>query len=290
VEIKQWKCRWKLNTFNTSGLANNDTVWCVVTSSSSCAVPNTTTSNKLVTIVNAVVTPSVSISANNNNVCASTSVLFTATPTNGGSTPAYQWKVNGGNVGTNSATFGSTTLANNDVVTCVLTSNVACATTTTATSNAVTMTVTPTTAPSITISTVATTVCSGTSVTFTASTTNGGGTPTFQWKKNGSNISGATASSYSTTTLANADAISCVLTSSALCSSPASASSNTINMTVNSSVTPSVTITASTTSICSGNTITFTATPVNGGTTPAYQWKVNGVNAERTRLLMLLQH
>jgi uncharacterized lipoprotein YmbA len=280
--------QWKLNsgnaggnssTYNTSGLANNDTVWCVVTSSSSCAVPNNTTSNKLVTIVNAVVTPSVSIVANNNNVCASTSVLFTATPTNGGTTPTYQWKVNGGNVGTNSATFGSTTLANNDVVTCVLTSNVACATTTTATSNAVTMTVTPTTAPSITISTVATTVCSGTSVTFTASAANGGGTPAFQWKKNGTNIPGETASSYSTTTLANADAISCVLTSSALCSSPASASSNTINMTVNSSVTPSVSIAASSTSICSGNTITFTATPVNGGTTPAYQWKVNGVNA-----------
>jgi len=279
--------QWKLNsgniggnaaTFSSSGLNNSDTIWCVVTSSSSCAVPNSSTTNKIVMVVNPVVSPSISIAANNNNVCSGTAVLFTATTTNGGSTPSYQWKLNGGNIGTNSSTFGSTTLANNDVVSCVLTSNANCATTSTATSNAVTMTVTATTSPSITINTATTTVCSGTSVTFTALPTNGGGTPVFQWKKNGVNIAGANASSYSTTTLVNADAISCVVTSSALCSSPTSASSNTLKMIVNPSVTPSVSITASATSICSGNSITFTATPMNGGTTPSYQWKVNGSN------------
>ncbi|MFM7714927.1 MAG: hypothetical protein ACKO7A_20130, partial [Microcystis sp.] len=33
--------------------------------------------------------------------------------------PVYQWKVNGNNSGTNAATFTTTTLANNDVVTVV---------------------------------------------------------------------------------------------------------------------------------------------------------------------------
>jgi hypothetical protein len=278
--------QWKLNgsnvggnaaTYNTSALATNDSVWVVVTSSSSCATPNTSTSNKVTVTVNPVVTPSLAISTTSNNVCANTQVLFTAVATNGGSNPTYQWKLNGGNVGANSTTYSSTTLANGDVVTCVLTSNVACATTTTATSNAVTMTISANTSPSVTISTPATTVCSGTPVTFTANATNAGGSPVYQWKLNGGNV-GNNSSTYTNATLANNDAVSIVVTSSAACANPTTATSNTVQMTVNTTVTPSVTVSASATSICAGQSVTFTATPVNGGTTPVYQWKKNGGN------------
>jgi predicted outer membrane repeat protein len=85
-------------------------------------------------------TPSISIAADpGNSITAGTSVTFTATPTNGGSTPSYQWKVNGGNVGMNQATFTSATLADGDEVTCEMTSSETCADPTMATSNAVTM-------------------------------------------------------------------------------------------------------------------------------------------------------
>jgi uncharacterized protein (TIGR02145 family) len=41
----------------------------------------------------------------------------------------------------------------------------------------------------------------------------------------------------------------------------------------------SITITASGNSVCDGNSVIFTATPVHGGLTPGYQWNVNGVTA-----------
>ncbi|UQD55726.1 T9SS sorting signal type C domain-containing protein [Flavobacterium sp. K5-23] len=75
-------------------------------------------------------------------ICSGTSVTFTATPTNGGTTPAYQWKLNGGNVGINSVTFTNASLSNSDVVTCVMTTIASsCITGSPATSNIVTMTV-----------------------------------------------------------------------------------------------------------------------------------------------------
>jgi hypothetical protein len=98
--------------------------------------------------------PAVSIAADpGNSITAGTSVTFTATPTNGGTTPAYQWKKNGSDVGTNSATYTDAALANGDVISCVMTSNDPCASPTTATSNEITVVVSsPCTFTPITVS------------------------------------------------------------------------------------------------------------------------------------------
>ncbi len=83
---------------------------------------------------------SVSIAASPSNaICIGTQVTFTATPTNPGTTPVYQWKKNGTIVGTNSATYTDNTLTNGQQISCVLTSNVSCGTGSPATSNTVTM-------------------------------------------------------------------------------------------------------------------------------------------------------
>ncbi len=271
--------------------ANSGTIACTIP----CATPTgsgyrirVVSSNPAVTgsdngvniTINATVTPSVSIAASpTGTICTGTSVTFTATPTNGGTTPSYQWQLNGSNVGTNSATYTNAGLANGDVVTVIMSSNATCPSPATATSNAITMTVVASLTPSVSIAaSPGSTICSGTSVTFTATPTNGGTTPSYQWQLNGSNV-GTNSATYTNAGLANGDVITVILTSNDPCASPTTATSNAVTMTVTPSVTPSVSISAvPSPPICAGQSVTFTATPTNGGTTPSYQWQLNGSN------------
>lgn len=181
---------------------------------------------------------SIALTSGTNPTCTGASVTFTATPTNGGTSPSYQWKVNGANVGSNSTTYSTSSLATGSVVTCVMTSNLAGVTGNPATSNAITMTVSGTVAPSVAIAITAGSnpTNSGSSVTFTATPTNGGATPSYQWKVNGSNV-GTNSATYTTTTLTNGAVVTCVMTSNSACASPTTATSNTITMTVNTVVT-----------------------------------------------------
>ena len=100
--------------------------------------------NRVMTSSLTTLTPSVVIASNpGTSITTGTSVTFTATPTNGGTTPAYQWKKNGNNVGTDSVTYADAALANGDIITCVLTSNDPCASPTTAISNGIAIVVVP---------------------------------------------------------------------------------------------------------------------------------------------------
>ncbi|MBK7028243.1 MAG: T9SS type A sorting domain-containing protein [Bacteroidales bacterium] len=249
-----------------------------MTSNIGCATGNPATSNSITMTVNPNLPVSVSISVSENPICSGSSTTFTATPVNGGTTPGFQWQVNGSNVGSNSATYSSSSLVNNDVVSCILTSNATCATGNPATSNSITMTVNPNLPVSVSIAASSNPICSGTSVTFTATPTNGGTTPVYQWKLNGVNV-GTNNPVYSSSILADADVVTCVLTSDATCATGNPATSNSITMTVNPNLPVSVSIAVSANPICSGSSSTFTATPANGGASPTYQWKVNGTNA-----------
>jgi len=52
-----------------------------------------------------------------------------------------------------------------------------------------------------------------------------------------------------------------------------------VDVLVNPNLPASLTIAATATTVTQGSTVSYTATPTNGGTTPSYQWKVNGINA-----------
>jgi|GEM_PF-801138 len=278
--------QWKVNgvvQVSTSALlsyipANGDIVTCRLTSSLLCTTGNPATSSPITMIVNpGGVVASVNITASSTSVCAGTAVNFTATPANGGATPSYQWKKNGSNVGSNTPIYSYTPLASGDIITCVMTSTASCATGSPATSNAVTITVNPATPVTLSISTSATNVCPGSTVTFTATTANGGTSPVFQWKVNGVNM-GSNSPSFSYIA-SNNDVVSCVLTSNAPCATGSPVTSNSITISVMSNLPVSVTVSATSTVVCQGTSVTFTANPTNGGPGASYQWKVNGVNA-----------
>jgi len=218
----------------------------------------------------------ISISAPANNVCAGTSVTFIASPVNGGTNPSYQWKVNSVNSGTNSPIFIYTP-NNGNLVQCVLTSsNTVCTSNNPATSNTITMIVNPNLPVSVSVTPSANPVCAGTLVTFTATPTYGGTTPSYQWKVNGGNV--GTNNPVYIYVPANGDLVWCILTSSEVCTSNNPASSIQHLMVVNNNLPASVSISANPNPFCTGSSVTCTATLGNGGTNPVYQWKVNGVN------------
>jgi uncharacterized protein (TIGR02145 family) len=276
---------WKVNgvssgtnsTTYTYTPVNGDIVTCILTSSlTSCISNNPAISNSLLMVINSVLVVGITITPSANPVCAGNTVTFTAAPTNGGVSPVYQWKVNGVGVGTNSPTY-SYIPNNGDIVTCVLTSNVNCPSGNPAISNSLLMVINSVLVVGITINPSANPFCAGSSVTFTATPVNGGGLPVYQWQVNGVSV-GTDSPNYTYNPL-NGDLVACVLTSSIACPLGSPATSNTITMIVNSNLPAGVTIVASSNPFCPGSGVTFTATPINGGLAPAYQWKVNGVNA-----------
>jgi len=113
-------------------------------------------------------------------------------------------------------------------------------------------------------------ICAGTSVVFTATPINGA-SPTYQWKKNGIAISGATDISYTTTTLANSDAITVDMSSSATpCQIASVSTSNSITAIVNPLPIAAGTITGTAT-VCQGETGVIYSVPVITNAT-TYIW------------------
>jgi uncharacterized protein (TIGR02145 family) len=257
---------------------NGDIITCQLNSNVTCPSGNPATSNSIAMTVNPTHPVGVTIVASANPVCAGTPVTYTATAVNGGTAPFFQWKVSGLNMGSNSSTF-TYIPSNGDLVGCELASNVSCPTGNPANSNVIPMTVSPNLPVGVIITAnPGAVVCAGTTVNVTASGTNGGISPAYQWKLNGINT-GANSSSYSFIPVPG-DALTCVYNSSETCISGNPATSNTINFTVNPNLPVSVTISDNPAgATCAGTPVDFTAAAVNGGSSPSYQWKVNGINA-----------
>jgi gliding motility-associated-like protein len=216
--------------------------------------------------------PSITISGPA-SVCAGTLATFNATPLNS-TAPSYQWQVNGVNAGTDNATFSTSLLNDNDVVTCILTDNGG---TPPVTSNAITVKINLPLVPTISIAADKATQCAGAPVSFSATAGNAGTNPIYKWTVNDVDA-GSNSATLTLASILPSDVVKCIVTSDSPC--PASTESNIItNISTIDNLTPSVSIQSSVTGpVCNGTPIKFIATPVDEGSNPTYQWQVNGAN------------
>ncbi|MBW7913232.1 MAG: T9SS type A sorting domain-containing protein, partial [Taibaiella sp.] len=212
--------------------------------------------------------------------CAGQLLQFQATPTTGGTAPTYQWTVNNTAVtGATGSTFNTSTLADNDEVRVIMTSNSACADPKTVTSDSIRVIHQKITADiTIAQTTGGNPACEGKPLIFSANTTNAGKNPNFQWLVNGVAIGGATTPIYVTDSLRNTDRVQCVLIATYSCVLNPLDSSNFITMTIIKANRPTVSfaITAGKNPGCLDSLVEFTATAVDLGTSPDYTWLVNG--------------
>jgi photosystem II stability/assembly factor-like uncharacterized protein len=214
---------------------------------------------------------SVSMVADNNNICQGTTVMYTATPVNGGN-PSYQWYVNNAVAGTDLNTY-SYAPTNNDQIFVVLTSDLLCVINNPANSDTTIMVVNEVLPVNVAIVADQNDVCDGTQVTFTATPVNGGN-PSYLWYVNGSTV-GSDQDTF-TYTPADGDQVYVVMTSDLSCVSDNPATSNTVTLIVNDILPVSVSIVADQNNVCEGTIVSFFPIPVEGGSSPTYEWYVNG--------------
>ena len=251
------------DTYLTSVLADGDEVQVFMTSNSGCASTPTVASNLIKVSVIQKVTPTIVLTADKTSICAAETVTFTAAVTNaGGGTdpdPVYKWYANGTLIsGQTSATYQTTGTALVNPVTVEVTTGLTCVTVKKVTSSPVSVTVTPATTPTVTISPDVTAVCSGNPVTFTATATNAGTAPVYQWYI-GTTPQGAagTSATFVTSSLTDpatnpspGNQVHVEVVSNAACATTAPVASNTVTITINAGVLPGSIGTGG--SICSG--------------------------------------
>lgn len=267
-------------TFTLSAPINNNNTIVQVTLSTTdaCFSPATATAN--VTISTAGQPLTVSVIASDDTICAGDNVTFAATTSPAVLTNAtYTWFEDGIQAQTGASPIYSTSsLLGLTAITVTVNSTDVCLSNSSATSPPVlvlqqstplvaNITVFPNSNP-----------CPGAPLTFTATVTpaNVSGV-TYQWKINGNDVAGQVLSTFNTSTYADGDQITCVITSNDPCVTGSPETSNIITLTYSDGPEASITAVASQLEVCSGTPVTFTASPVNGGVTPVYTWLVNGV-------------
>jgi predicted secreted protein len=254
------------STYSLNNLAVADAAEYTVEVSGSCSPA--VVSEKAVLVVNQA--PVISSQPVNEEVCVGSNASFSVTASNA---TGYQWQVNTGsgfvNVSNNAIYSGATTgtlivagaPASLDGYLYRVLVNGSC---TPPTSDVATLKIN--TPPVITAGPAGATKCVGEQATFSVTAT--GTDLTYQWKKNGTNIPGATSSTFSIASTAVGDAGSYTVQVSGVCSAPVTSASAVLG--VNQA--PALTSQPANEEVCVGSNASFSVTASNA---TGYQWQVN---------------
>ena len=275
--------QWKKNNVNIVGatsasyttpsttMADNGAIYAVVASNLD-SYTESYTRNLHVQAAPTPIWPVITTQPANQSATVGQTVTFTVVAT-GTPTPTYQWRKGGTAIsGATSASYTTPVTVGDDngaLFSVVVTNSAG-----TVTSNNATLTVTAaSTAPAITTQPANQSLTVGQTATFTVVAT-GTPTPTYQWRKGGTAITGATSASYTTpaTVIADNGALfSVVVTNSA-----GTMTSNNATLTVTAASTaPAITTQPANQSLTVGQTATFTVV-ATGTPTPTYQWRKGG--------------
>ena len=252
--------QYSVVVFNGAGTATSDKATLTVTAAS--GVPGA---------------PVIGTQPANQSVVAGKTATFTVTATgsDGGGPLTYRWQKNGTDIpGATSSTYTTpvTVIGDSGAKYSVVVING----TGFVISNQATLTVTAAAvAPAITTQPTAQTVTEGQTATFSVTAT-GTAPLTYQWKKDGTVIAGATSSTYTTPVTSSADnaAVFTVVVSN---SAGTTVTSSNATLTVTAAVPPAITVQPAALTITAGQTATFSVTATGTGTL-SYQWKKNGIN------------
>ncbi len=129
----------------------------------------------------------------------------------------------------------------------------------------------PLVAPQFTTQPISQTIVSGNPVSFLA-VAKGTPAPTFQWQKEGANISGATTNAYTIANTVPNDAGNYTIIAT---NSTGSVSSNSATLTV-TAIAPTITVQPVSQTVIAGNSMTFTVA-ASGTPAPTYQWQKNSI-------------
>lgn len=251
-------------TVNAARVTSNTNLYykCNITSSTGCS-PLTTDNASL--IVSTSATPSITNQPEDKTVCSGSVANINVVAS--GPSLSYQWQ--------SAATLGGSYANISGKTTSTLSLNTASAATyfyrcviteacggLTSTSNSSTINVVGSSTTSLTIAADVNNVCYGIPITYTATPSNGGTSPTYAWYKNGDVISGETASTFISSAIANGDVVYAELTSNKACAIGSPASSNSVSRTIKTA--PTVSVSGSSTNY---DLVSLTAS--GGGT---YSW------------------
>ncbi len=246
-------------SFTINGVTAADAADYDVVATGSCGSATSTAATLTINIATAITTQ-----PTNQASCVGGSVTFVVSAT--GTNVTYQWQKGGVDIANAvAASYTINSIAAGDADTYAVVVTGSCGT---VTSNNATLTITAGTV--INTQPVNQTACIGGSVAFSVSAS-GSGTITYQWKKNGVNITNAISSSLTINPATAGDAANYTVVVSSACGSIESGIATL-------TITPSTVITTQPVNqtVCEGSSATFSVNA--GGDNLTYQWRKAGVN------------